>query len=116
MLLIFNLYVFFHYTHIFITSICYVRTSSSIVKLCLKIKLTSLCFNLLDYNLSANSQLSLKVDFTTLRVVTAIATQGRHPTHVQYVTGYLLLYSANCADFTVYNTTGGIPKVHILQS
>ena len=58
----------------------------------------------------------MKVDFTTLRVVTAIATKGRYPSPIQYVTGYRLLYSANCVDFTVYKTTGGIEKVHILQS
>jgi len=60
----------------------------------------------------------MKVDFTTVRVVTAIATKGRSPgySNDQYVTAYRLLYSDNCVDFTVYNTTDGNEKVHILHS
>jgi len=61
----------------------------------------------------------MKVDFSTIRVVTAIATQGRaagYTVNDQYVTAYRLLYSENCVDFTVYNTTEGNEKVHILHS
>ena len=65
-------------------------------------------------NVSDIPKLSLKVDFTTSRVVTAIATQGRSAGYTvsdQYVTAYRLLYSDNCVDFTVYNETGGAAKV-----
>jgi len=55
----------------------------------------------------------MKVDFETIRYVTAIATQGRSDRAAQYVTAYRLLYSVNCVDFTVYNEISGVDKVHI---
>ena len=56
----------------------------------------------------------IKVNFETIRVVTAIATQGRSPgstNQPHYVKAYRLLYSDNCVDFTVYTATGGADKV-----
>ena len=58
----------------------------------------------------------MKVDFTTIRVVTAIATKGRYPGATQYVTSYRLLYSANCVNFGVYKEPVGFEKVHLLLS
>jgi len=54
----------------------------------------------------------MQVDFETIRYVTAIATQGRSDKVAQYVTAYRLLYSVNCVDYTVYNETSGVDKVH----
>jgi len=70
-----------------------------------------------DCNSSENIlQLFMKVDFTTIRVVTAIATKGRYPGATQYVTRYRLLHSANCVNFTVYKEPVSTEKVNILQS
>ena len=57
----------------------------------------------------------MKVEFETIRYVTAIATQGRSDKAAQYVTAYRLLYSVNCVDFTVYNETSGVDKVHLFN-
>ena len=61
----------------------------------------------------------IKVDFTTIRVVTEIATQGRtagYTVNDQYVTTFRLLYSENCVNFTVYKDTVGNEKVHLFNS
>ena len=60
--------------------------------------------------------LFIKVDFETIRYVTAIATQGRSDHAAQYVKAYRLLYSANCLDFTVYTEACGTDKVHNIKS
>ena len=54
----------------------------------------------------------MKVDFETIRYLTAIATQGRSDKAAQYVTAYRLMYSTNCVDFTTYNETSGADKVY----
>jgi len=55
-----------------------------------------------------------QVEFGNVRVVSAVATQGRKPGSwptPQYVTAYRVLYSTDCVDFVAYTEAGGADKV-----
>ena len=56
----------------------------------------------------------LQVDLAGLKIVTGIATQGRHSEHEMWVTKYKLQYSNDGASFQVYKQQGqNVDKVQI---
>lgn len=56
----------------------------------------------------------LQVDLAGLKIVTGIATQGRHSEHEMWVTKYKLQYSNDAASFQVYKQQGqNVDKVQI---
>ena len=59
-------------------------------------------------------QINIQVDFERVRLVSAVATQGRQQNpliNAQWVTEYRVLYSIDCVTFIPYKSADGLAKV-----